>query len=327
MQIGMVGLGRMGGNMLLRLKAGGHEVIGYDRDEDVVLAVEKQGVTCVRSLEELVSKLSAPRVVWVMLREGSPTEETILALGELLSPGDMAIDGGNTLFKDDVRRAKVLQAKGIDHVDVGTSGGVWGRERGYCLMIGGKKSSFEYLEPIFKTLAPGCGEIARTPGRSGAHSPEEQGYLYCGPHGAGHFAKAIHNGIEYGILETWAEGTTILKEASSEELPEEYRYELDVAAILEVWRRGSVVGSWILDLIAAALVEDPELSTYTGYVEDSGEGRWTVQAAIEEAVPAEVISAALFARFRSRHRQSFGDKLLSAARKKFGGHTEGGGKK
>lgn len=322
MQIGMYGLGRMGANMALRQKAGGHEVIGYDRDEAAAYAMKQQGVNCAASPEELVHMLKEPRVLWLMLPHGAPTEEATLRLKELLSPGDIVVDGGNTLFKDDVRRARLLAESGIKHVDCGTSGGVWGRERGYCLMVGGEEETFYYLEPILKTLSPGPTAISRTPGREGPHGREEQGYLYCGAHGAGHFVKAIHNGIEYGILETWAEGATILKEASSEELPAEYRYELDMSAIMELWRRGSVVSSWLLDLIASALLEDPELSAFSGFVDDSGEGRWTVQAAIEQAVPAEVISAALFARFRSRNRQSFGDKLLSATRSQFGGHKE-----
>jgi 6-phosphogluconate dehydrogenase len=266
--------------------------------------------------------LRPPRSVWVMVPAGAPTENTIVSLGEVLQPGDVIIDGGNTYFKDDVRRANALEQKGIHFIDVGTSGGVWGLERGYCLMIGGGKDTVERLNPIFQTLAPGRGEIPRTAGRKESSGTAEAGYLRCGPVGSGHFVKMVHNGIEYGLMQAYAEGFEIMKAAGNAGLPVDTRYDLNLADIAEVWRRGSVVSSWLLDLTAAALLEDPNLSMFSGSVPDSGEGRWTVLAAIEESVAAEVLSSALFARFRSRQNHTFGEKLLSALRYKFGGHSE-----
>jgi 6-phosphogluconate dehydrogenase len=269
-----------------------------------------------------VRQLSAPRAVWVMLPSGAITEAAVAALGDLLSPGDVIIDGGNSNYKDDVRRAQELAAKDIRYIDVGTSGGVWGLERGYCLMIGGDRDSVQRLDPIFKTLAPGVGEIDRTPGRAQRQSTAEEGYLYTGPAGSGHFVKMVHNGIEYGLMQAYAEGLDILKGVAQDVIPAERRYDLDLADITELWRRGSVVSSWLLDLSATALAEDPQLKGYSGHVEDSGEGRWTIMAAIEEAVPTDVLSAALYTRFRSRQDHTFAEKLLSAMRKQFGGHQE-----
>jgi 6-phosphogluconate dehydrogenase len=257
-----------------------------------------------------------------MLPAGAVTEATVGRLGELLRAGDIVIDGGNSMFKDDVRRARLLATRGIHYVDVGTSGGVWGRERGYCLMIGGPAEAVARLDPIFKALAPGRGDLPRTPGREQAGGTAEEGYLHCGPAGAGHFVKMVHNGIEYGLMQAYAEGFDILRNAASAELPEEHRFPLDLAGIAEVWRRGSVVGSWLLDLTAMALIENPDLSAYTGFVQDSGEGRWTVMTAVEEGVPADVLSAALYTRFRSRQEHTFAEKILSAMRHKFGGHVE-----
>jgi 6-phosphogluconate dehydrogenase len=273
-------------------------------------------------MDDFLNKLDKPRAAWVMVPAGNVTEQTVLALAERMEPGDIIIDGGNSYYKDDVRRAKALEKKGIHYIDVGTSGGIWGVERGYCLMIGGEEEIIKYLDPIFKVLAPGLGEIPRTPGRENMESTAEEGYLHCGPAGSGHFVKMIHNGIEYGLMQAYAEGFDILRSASSKELPEGHRYDFDVADIAEVWRRGSVVGSWLLDLTAMALLEDPALSSYTGFVQDSGEGRWTIMAAIEEAVPADVLSASLYTRFRSRQEHTFTEKLLSAMRYKFGGHIE-----
>jgi 6-phosphogluconate dehydrogenase len=269
-----------------------------------------------------VQRLSPPRAVWVMVPAGAITDKVVGQLGELLERGDAVIDGGNSLFKDDIRRARTLADRGIDYLDVGTSGGVWGLERGYCLMIGGPRPAFDRLEPIFATLAPGVGDVPRTPGRTGEPSAAERGYLYCGSTGAGHFVKMIHNGIEYGIMQAYAEGFDILAGAASETLPPERRLQLELPEIAEVWRRGSVVGSWLLDLTAQALVEDPELARYSGHVADSGEGRWTIDAAVEQGTPANVLAASLFARFRSRQDATFGDKMLSAMRAKFGGHQE-----
>jgi 6-phosphogluconate dehydrogenase len=322
MQLGMVGLGRMGANMVRRLMRGGHQCVVTDLDPKNIDALKKEGSTGAASLRELVEKLSAPRAVWIMVPAGSATEQTVEHLSDLLSKGDTIIDGGNSFFKDDVRRAKLLQSKGIHYVDVGTSGGVWGLERGYCMMIGGPKEAVSRLDPIFKTLAPGIGEIPRTPGREKLGGTADQGYIHTGPSGSGHFVKMVHNGIEYGLMQAYAEGFDIFKNASSKELPEEYRFDLNLGEIAEVWRRGSVVASWLLDLTAMALTEDPALSEYTGYVQDSGEGRWTIMAAIEEAVPADVLSAALYTRFRSRQEHTFAEKMLSAMRKKFGGHVE-----
>jgi 6-phosphogluconate dehydrogenase len=322
MQLGLVGLGRMGANMARRLLRGGHQCIVHDVNQEAVSRLVEEGATGSGSLAALVAVLQRPRTVWVMVPAGEPTEQTVMALAEHLAPDDLIIDGGNSYYKDDVRRARQLLAKGILYGDVGTSGGVWGAERGYCLMIGGPSAIMPRLEPIFQTLAPGRGNPSSTPGRDGKPSTAEEGYLYCGPVGAGHFVKMIHNGIEYGLMQAYAEGFDILKNAASPALPEERRYTFELAEIAEVWRRGSVVSSWLLDLTALALTEDPDLSDYTGVVEDSGEGRWTIQAALEEAVPADVLSAALYTRFRSRREHTFAEKMLSALRRKFGGHVE-----
>ena len=322
MQLGMVGLGKMGANMVRRLMRGGHQCVVFDRELENVNQLVREGATGATTLEDLISKLSKPRAVCIMVPAGEPTEQTVDTLGERMEPDDIVIDGGNSFYKDDVRRSKSLKEKGIHYVDMGTSGGIWGVDRGYCLMIGGESQVVKRLNPIFKTLAPGRGDIPRTPGRQEKGGTAEDGYLYCGPSGAGHFVKMIHNGIEYGLMQAYAEGFDILRNANSRELPEEHRYDLDFADIAEVWRRGSVVGSWLLDLSAMALLEDPVLSGYSGFVQDSGEGRWTILAAIEEAVPADVLSAALYTRFRSRQENSFAEKLLSAMRKKFGGHME-----
>ncbi|XXY49436.1 phosphogluconate dehydrogenase (NAD(+)-dependent, decarboxylating) [Sorangium sp. So ce269] len=322
MKLAMIGLGRMGANMARRLMRGGHEVVAFDLNQDSVKQLGEEGAETASSLGEAVEKLASPRVVWVMLPAGAPTEHVVQELGEKLGPGDVIIDGGNTYFKDDVRRARALAPKGIRYVDVGTSGGVWGLDRGYCLMVGGAPEAFSLVQPILRTLAPGQGDIPRTPGRSAEQGTSEEGFLHCGPVGAGHFVKMVHNGIEYGLMQAYAEGFDILKNAGTPRLPEEYRYDLDLGEIAEVWRRGSVVGSWLLDLTAIALTESPDLGGYSGFVQDSGEGRWTVMAAIEEAVPAEVLSSALYARFRSRHDHTFAEKVLSAMRHKFGGHLE-----
>ncbi len=322
MKLAMIGLGRMGANMARRLMQGGHEVVAYDVSAESVKALAQHGTEPAFTLAEVVAKLPAPRVCWVMVPAGEPTEKTIAELGALLSPGDVVIDGGNSYFKDDVRRAAELARKGVRYVDVGTSGGVWGLERGYCLMVGAERAAFELLEPALRTLAPGQGDTPPAAGREGRRSTAEQGYLHCGPVGAGHFVKMIHNGIEYGLMQAYAEGLDILKCASSEKLPATQRYDFDLADVCELWRRGSVVGSWLLDLTASALAEQPKLEKYTGVVADSGEGRWTVQTAIEEAVPAPVLTEALYARFRSRQDHTFGEKVLSAMREKFGGHVE-----
>jgi 6-phosphogluconate dehydrogenase len=322
MQLGMIGLGRMGGNIVRRLMNNGHHAVVYDRDPKAVDALVSVGAAGSGGLEEFVSKLTTPRAVWVMLPAGKITETTIEALAKLLQPGDTIIDGGNTFWQDDIRRAKALSEKGINYVDVGTSGGVWGIDRGYCMMIGGAKPVVDRLDPIFATLAPGIGDIPRTPGRDGRDPRIEQGYIHAGPAGAGHFVKMVHNGIEYGLMQAYAEGFDILKNANIEALPSEHRFDLDIADIAEVWRRGSVIPSWLLDLTASALADNHTLDEYSGFVEDSGEGRWTVNAAIEEAVPAEVLTAALFARFRSRQQHTFAEKILSAMRAGFGGHKE-----
>ncbi len=322
MQIGMIGLGRMGANMTRRLLRGGHSVVVYDLNPDAVAGLVEEGAIGSASLDELVARLEGPRAVWLMVPAGGPTEKMVEALGAKLAEGDVVIDGGNSFFKDDVRRSRALEARGVRYLDAGTSGGVWGLERGYCLMIGGDRASYERLESIFRTLAPGRGEIAPSMGREGRTSTAEEGYLYCGGAGAGHFVKMIHNGIEYGLMQAYAEGFDILKSAALERVPADQRYEFDLADIAEVWRRGSVVTSWLLDLSAIAFAESPELSEYAGTVEDSGEGRWTVATAIEQAVPADVLSAALYARFRSRQDHTFAEKVLSAMRKKFGGHVE-----
>lgn len=322
MQMGMVGLGRMGANMVRRLMRGKHQLVVSDLSADNVKQLVGEGATGSSSLDDFVSKLKPPRAAWVMVPAGDATEKTVLGLAEKMSSGDIIIDGGNSYFKDDVRRSKILQKKGISYVDVGTSGGIWGIDRGYCMMIGGPEAAVKHLDPIFKTLAPGRGDVDRTPGREKMSGTAEDGYLYCGPSGAGHFVKMVHNGIEYGLMQAYAEGFDIFQNANSTQVPEEHRYNLNVADIAEVWRRGSVVGSWLLDLTAMALVENPSLSNYTGVVADSGEGRWTIMAAIEEAVPSEVLSAALYTRFRSRQQHTFAEKVLSAMRQKFGGHVE-----
>jgi 6-phosphogluconate dehydrogenase len=324
MEIGIIGLGRMGGNMARRLMKAGHRCVVFDANAKPREMLAKQGATAARSLEEVAKTLSdKPRAVWVMLPAGQITEETVARLGNLLEPGDIIIDGGNSFYKDDIRRAKQLAGKRIHYVDCGTSGGVWGIERGYCMMIGGPTEAVDHLDPIFAALAPGLGDIPRTPGRQGDDSPAERGYIHAGPSGAGHFVKMVHNGIEYGLMQAYAEGFDILRNKDSQDLPEEERFTLNMADIAEVWRRGSVISSWLLDLSAAALAKDPQLKNFSGYVQDSGEGRWTVEAAIEEAVPADVITAALFARFRSRQEHTFGEKILSAMRFGFGGHVEG----
>ena len=322
MQLGMIGLGRMGANMIRRVMRAKHSGVVFDRSPDSVASLVKEGAAGAASLEEFVGKLEKPRAAWVMVPAGAPTESTVGDLLRLMEPGDTVIDGGNSYFKDDVRRAAQAREKNIHYLDVGTSGGVWGLERGYCLMIGGTKEAVDRLDPIFRVLAPGRGTIPRTPGREKMGGTAEEGYLYCGLSGAGHFVKMVHNGIEYGLMQAYAEGFDIFRNADSKALPESQRYDLPIADIAEVWRRGSVVGSWLLDLTAMALVENPQLSEYTGRVQDSGEGRWTIFAAIEEAVPAAVLSAALYTRFRSRQDQSFAEKVLSAMRQKFGGHVE-----
>jgi 6-phosphogluconate dehydrogenase len=321
MQLGMIGLGRMGANMVRRLMRGGHPCVVFDRNPDSVKTLANEGATGTGSLDEFVRQLRKPRAAWVMVPAGDPTEATIMALSDSMEPDDIIIDGGNSHYKDDVRRARALQKKGIHYLDVGTSGGIWGAERGYCLMIGGDGAAIVRLDPLFKTLAPGVGEIARTPGRPKGGTAEE-GYLHCGPAGAGHFVKMIHNGIEYGLMQAYAEGFDILRNARSKDLPEEHRYDFNLADVAELWRRGSVVGSWLLDLTSMALAQSPALSDFSGFVQDSGEGRWTIMAAVEEAVPADVLSASLYARFRSRQEHTFAEKLLSAMRYKFGGHVE-----
>jgi 6-phosphogluconate dehydrogenase len=326
MKIGLIGLGRMGGNIARRLMRDGHQTVVYDNNADARAALAKDGGEAVESLEALVKALPSPRVVWVMLPAGEITEATVARISDLMGKDDIVIDGGNTFYKDDARRAETLAAKGQHYVDVGTSGGVWGLERGYCMMIGGDKETVDYLDPIFKTLAPGAGDIPRTEGREGRDPRVENGYMHAGPAGAGHFVKMIHNGIEYGMMQSFGEGFDILKNRNAGHLPERERYELDMADIAEVWRRGSVVSSWLLDLTASALAKGPELDNYSGYVDDSGEGRWTINAAIEQAVPAEVLTSALFARFRSRQDHTYAERLLSAMRMGFGGHIEGRGK-
>ncbi len=338
MQIGMYGLGRMGGNMARRLARRGHPPLVWNITPEPFAALSREGAVIASSIEDLVARLAPPRAVWLMLPAGEVTEAAVEAVGARLSPGDALLDGGNTHFKDDVRRAERLAARGVHYLDVGTSGGVWGLERGYCLMIGGQREVVERLRPIFEALAPGDLGIAPAgPGPFDSASPpatrrsertdpglrtEVEGYLHCGPPGAGHFVKMIHNGIEYGLMQAYAEGFDILRHAGAPDLPAGQRYDLDLAAIAELWRRGSVVSSWLLDLAAGELAKDPRLDGFTGHVPDSGEGRWTVQAALEEAVPADVLAAALFARFRSRDEAAFAGKLLSALRHAFGGHAE-----
>jgi 6-phosphogluconate dehydrogenase len=320
----MIGLGRMGANIARRLMRGGHEIVAYDRDEAAVTALVGEGATGATSLEDVAAKLQAPRIFWIMLPAGAPTESTIETVAALCEPGDIIIDGGNTFYKDDIRRAAALREKELKYVDVGTSGGVWGLERGYCMMIGGDKETFDHLDPIFDTLAPGYGTIPRTAERADCHEDPraERGYIHAGPAGAGHFVKMVHNGIEYGLMQAYAEGFDILKGKASEKLAPEERFDINLTDVAEVWRRGSVISSWLLDLSAAALAKNHTLEQFTGRVSDSGEGQWTIDAAMEEAVPAYVLSAALFARYRSRVDTTFGDKLLSAMRYGFGGHVE-----
>jgi 6-phosphogluconate dehydrogenase len=321
MQLGMVGLGRMGANMVRRLMRGGHQCVVYDVMPASVQALSNEGAVGSTSLDDFVRKLDKPRAAWIMVPL-EHVEKTVLSLGERMESGDILIDGGNSYFKDDARRAKILKARNVNFVDVGTSGGVWGLERGYCMMIGGDPRIVQHLDPIFKTLAPGRGSIPRTPGRDKLGGTAEEGYIYCGSHGAGHFVKMVHNGIEYGLMQSYAEGFDIMRGAASQDVAEDVRYSLKLADIAEVWRRGSVISSWLLDLTAMALAENPTLNNFSGFVQDSGEGRWTVQAAVEEGVPAEVLTSALYTRFRSRQEHTFAERVLSAMRFKFGGHVE-----
>src|SRR5579862_4963592 len=323
MQIGMIGLGRMGGNIVRRLTRNGHQCVVFDQNPTAIKALIGEHVAGSTDLKQLVRQLKKPRAVWLMLPAGRITEETVELLGGLLEPDDIIIDGGNSFYKDDIRRAKKLVQKGVCYVDCGTSGGVWGIERGYCLMIGGQKVAVDRLDPIFAALAPGLGDIPRTPERGKGDPRAERGYIHAGPSGAGHFVKMVHNGIEYGLMQAYAEGFDILRNKDSKDLPEDERFELNIPDIAEVWRRGSVISSWLLDLGAAALAKDPQLKDLSGFVQDSGEGRWTIEAAIEEAVPVNVLSTALYARFRSRQEHTFGEKMLSAMRLGFGGHIEG----
>jgi 6-phosphogluconate dehydrogenase len=335
MQLGMIGLGRMGANLVRRLMRDGHTCVVYDVSPDAVASLEREGATGASSLDDFVVKLEAPRAAWIMVPAGEITESTIGDLAPLLSAGDTIIDGGNSYYRDDIRRSGELAARGIRYLDCGTSGGVFGLERGFCLMVGGPDDAFAELEPIFATLAPGADAAERTPGRDGPPAPEERGYLHCGPAGAGHFVKMVHNGIEYGMMASLAEGLNILhgadaglrqRDADAEtaplDHPEFYSYDLDIRAIAELWRRGSVVESWLLDLTASALQESPDLGGFAGRVSDSGEGRWTAIAAIEEGVPADVLTAALYSRFSSRDEGLFANRVLSAMRKQFGGHHE-----
>jgi 6-phosphogluconate dehydrogenase len=322
MQIGVIGLGRMGGNITRRLIQDGHQAVVYDHDANAVATLRQDGAIGAAGIDKLAKQLEPPRAVWLMLPAGKITEDTISQLAELLQPDDIIIDGGNTFWKDDVRRAKKLKERAIHYVDVGTSGGIWGLERGYCMMVGGAREVVARLDPLFKALAPGLGNAPRTLGRDGRDPRAELGYIHAGPHGAGHFVKMVHNGIEYGLMQAFAEGFDILKNANSQALPEDARFEFDLADVAEVWRRGSVISSWLLDLTASALAADPKLADFEGVVEDSGEGRWTIMAAIEEAVPADVLSAALYTRFRSRRDHTFAEKILSAMRKGFGAHVE-----
>ncbi len=322
MQLGVIGLGRMGGNISVRLTRAGHHCVVYDRSADAVKRIAGEGAKGATDLANMLASLEKPRAVWVMLPAGEITEDTIKTLSEHMEAGDTIIDGGNTFYKDDIRRAAKLRERGINYVDVGTSGGVWGLERGYCMMIGGPAEEVERLDPIFATLAPGMGDVGRTKERKGGDRRPEQGYMYCGPAGSGHFVKMVHNGIEYGLMQAYAEGFDVLQGKASKELAEDQRFEINLPDVAEVWRRGSVVSSWLLDLTASALAENPTLTDFTGHVSDSGEGRWTVEAAIEESVPVPVLSTSLYARFRSRSGNTFGEKLLSAMRNKFGGHVE-----
>jgi len=321
MQLGMIGLGRMGANLVRRLMRDGHRCVAYDRNPDVVKGLEAEGAVGANSLAEFADKLERPRNIWIMVPAGV-VAGTLDQLRPLLNPDDAVIDGGNSYYRDDIPRAAELKRDGIHFIDVGTSGGVWGLGRGYCLMIGAEPDTFKQIEPILKTLAPGKGDVGRTPGRPAGQGTAEDGYLHCGPPGAGHFVKMVHNGIEYGLMQAYAEGFDIFQNANSQEVDPSHRFTLNCADIAEVWRRGSVVGSWLLDLTAMALIENPSLSNFTGSVQDSGEGRWTIMAAIEEAVPCEVLSASLYTRFRSRQQHTFAEKMLSAMRNKFGGHVE-----
>ena len=322
MQLAVIGLGRMGANISRRLMRNGHRIVAFDRDHENVSSVVEDGASGAGSLEEVVAKLDPPRIFWVMLPAGEPTEETVATLRAIAQRGDVIIDGGNSFFKDDVRRYRECAERGLHYVDVGTSGGVWGLERGYCLMIGGDKQVVDALDPIFDTLAPGYGTISRTPGRDEGDDRAERGYIHAGSAGAGHFVKMVHNGIEYGLMQAYAEGFDILRGRASDKLPEDQRFEINLTDVAEVWRRGSVISSWLLDLCALELAGDHDLEQFSGRVADSGEGRWTVDAAMEQAVPVNVLTAALFARYRSRAEDSFADKLLSAMRFGFGGHVE-----
>ena len=325
MKIGIIGMGRMGANIARRLMLASHETVVWDRAQAAIDDVVKDGAIAATSLEDMKGKLDSPAVYWVMLPAGDPTEQTIDTLCGFAAKGDIIIDGGNTFYKDDIRRAKALAEKGIRYIDVGTSGGVWGLERGYCMMVGGDKDAVDHINPILAALAPGLGTIPRTPNRmenEGEDPRAEQGYIHAGPAGAGHFVKMVHNGIEYGLMQAYAEGFDILASKNSDKLPEDERFDLNLTDIAEVWRRGSVISSWLLDLSAIALAKDMKLEAFTGKVADSGEGHWTIEAAMEESVPANVLTAALFARYRSRVDHTFGDKLLSAMRFGFGGHVE-----
>ena len=323
MQIGIVGLGRMGGNIARRLMKAGHHCVVFDANPEAGQTLAKDGAQAVGSLEELIKALDRPAAVWSMLPAGEITEKTVQTLGGLMQSGDVIIDGGNAFYKDDIRRAAAMAGKGIDYIDCGTSGGIWGIGRGYCMMIGGPKAAIDRLDPIFAALAPGLGEIPRTEGRDNTDPRAERGYIHAGPAGAGHFVKMVHNGIEYGLMQAYAEGFDILRGKASDALPKDERFDLNLADIAEVWRRGSVISSWLLDLSAIALAGDARLSKFSGYVDDSGEGRWTVEAAIEEAVPADVLTSALYTRFRSRQEHTFAERMLSAMRFGFGGHKEG----
>jgi 6-phosphogluconate dehydrogenase len=312
----------MGANISRRLMRGGHEIVGFDLDAQSVAELVREGATAAASLDKAVAKLEPPRIFWVMLPAGGPTEEAVASLSAVADAGDIIIDGGNSFFKDDIRRFAECSRRGIHYIDVGTSGGVWGLERGYCLMIGGEADVIDRLDPIFNSLAPGYGAISRTPGREGGDSRAERGYIHAGPAGAGHFVKMVHNGIEYGLMQAYAEGFDVLKRRASEKLPESERFDINLPDVAEVWRRGSVISSWLLDLCAIGLARDHDLAQFSGRVADSGEGQWTIDAAMEEAVPVNVLAAALFARYRSRTDDSFADKLLSAMRFGFGGHVE-----
>ncbi|MFT3977893.1 MAG: decarboxylating 6-phosphogluconate dehydrogenase [Sphingomonas bacterium] len=322
MKIGIVGLGRMGGNIARRLMRGGHDCVVWDRNADAVTELAGEGAIAASSLDDMKAKLAERAIWWIMLPAGDPTEQTIAEIGAKAVPGEIVIDGGNTYWKDDIRRAKSLADRGVHYVDVGTSGGVWGLERGYCMMIGGPEEAINHLDPIFETLAPGLGNAPRTPDRDDKDGRAEKGYIHAGPVGAGHFVKMVHNGIEYGLMQAYAEGFDVLFGRGAPHLPEDERFDFNMADIAEVWRRGSVISSWLLDLTAAALAKDHTLSNFSGNVADSGEGRWTIDAAMEQATPVAVLTTALFARYRSRIEHMYGDKLLSAMRYGFGGHVE-----